>query len=186
MKNKSVEKLSEIKFLLYQAKNRIIIWSCMITVFSLLSILSICFGLIDLPSFFPAFLLLGVYVTLLVIDIQKYRSFCKQKKEFICKGIEGMGKLETFLSGNATTKLIQGHDVSITDQFGNYLVFFRMENEWLLEIQFINEALPTYQSFSFDDYPKNTSWLAKGGDKKPKWFGVVERVQSKSEAIIQQ
>lgn len=125
MKQKS---LAELSFLLYQTKHRIILWFSLALVLVILIISSLIFRILNFSTFFPAFLLMALYVALLVIDIMKYRKYQFEFKGRSNNSKSNINKLETFLSGNVKTKTIQGHDFCVTDQFNNHLIFFLMKN----------------------------------------------------------
>lgn len=84
---------------------------------------------------------------------------------------------EVFLNDHIIAKRVLGHDISVTDQYGNYLIVYEMKNEWLVEIHLSDETNSTYHSFSFSEFPYDTDWLAKDEANEPRWHDIVKKVK---------
>lgn len=165
--------LSEINFKLIRLKKRIIVWASITAIMVMLAVTMFFSPLSDRSSFFPAFLLFTLYIALLITDIRNYKKYKKAQKELVVHSKGADNRISAFLQEDVKVKLVQGRDISVVDKYGNYLVFFQIADGWLIETFFIDEKFPTYHSFSFDEFSKNTNWLANGKGKEPRWHEVV-------------
>jgi len=158
-------------------RKRIVVWNILIVAFLLLIITGLSTSMFSLASFLPVLLLLGIYGALSIYDTRRFLKYQKMQKEFTLNFQTTDGRISTFLQEGAQVKLIQMHDISVVDKYGNCLIILLLKKEWLVEIQYIDGAHPFYHSFRFDEFPKKTVWTSKEKNKEPRWHEAIERLK---------
>lgn len=166
--------LSDIKFNLIRIKSRIIIWACITFTMTILNVAMLQIPSVNSNSFFPTFILLALYTFLMITDILKYRKLKQQEANFKLQFGGVNDKINTFLQNDVCIKLIQKNDISIKDKYGNQMIIFKTNSQWLIEVSYTDKSYPVYHSLRFEKYPPKTNWLSKGINKEPKWHHVIQ------------
>lgn len=156
---------------------RIVVWNILLVLLAILIICGLLSALFPTLSFLPAFVLLAVYGTLLVVDVRRFQKYQKALKNFKLNFQTADDRINTFLQKSVKVKPVQEHDVSVVDSYGNHLIIFLMKKEWLVETYYIDDEFPTYHSFSFEKFPKKINWFLNGKDKQPRWHEAVEKLK---------